>query len=378
MHGNQVIPFAMASEKNLPSEFDQFFVSEVDYWGNNNKTSKIKAASRIIYSSEARKKISLLINQTCPDLAHIHLIYHQISPSILPIIQEAGIPIIQTLHDYKPVCPTYSLVSKNQICERCKGKRFYNAILQKCNHDSLSFSAINSLEMYLHHSLGWYDIPDMFITPSAFMRNKLIEFGMPKEKLVHIPNFVDPEKFQVSYESEDYFVYIGRLVPIKGLITLLQAMKKVNSNIRLLLLGDGPQRTELEMITEDSDLHNVEFLGQLDFQNLIRVVSCAKFYVLPSEVYENCPMAVLESMALGKPVIGSKIGGIPELIIDGEDGLLFETGNSNHLADKINWMIDNSKSCADMGINARRKIEQFYNPEIHYQAVSEQYSRILN
>ena len=368
----------MASQKNLPSEFDQYFVSEVDYWGKNNNASKINAASRVIYSSEARKKIDLLIDQTSPDLAHIHLIYHQISPSILPIIQENGIPIIQTLHDYKPVCPTYSLVSKNQICERCKGKKFYNALIQKCNHDSLGFSAINSIEMYLHHLLGWYDIPDLFITPSNFMRNKLIEFGMSPEKLVHIPNFVDPEKFQVANSSEDYFVYIGRLVPIKGLITLLQAMKKVNGGLRLLLLGDGPQRNELEKIAETLGLSNVEFLGQLGFQELIGVVSAAKFNVLPSEVYENCPMAVLESMVLGKPVIGSKIGGIPELIIDGEDGLLFESGNSDHLAEKINWMIDNPRSCSEMGIMARQKIEQDYNPEIHYQAVTAQYKKILN
>jgi glycosyltransferase involved in cell wall biosynthesis len=232
--------------------------------------------------------------------------------------------------------------------------------------------------MYLHHFLGWYDIPDLFITPSNFMRNKLIEFGMSPQKLVHIPNFVEPEKFQVSDESEEYFVYVGRLVPIKGLITLLQAMKKVKTSMRLLLLGDGPQRDILEQVSEESGLHNVYFLGQLEFQELIRVVSLAKFNILPSEVYENCPMSVLESMAMGKPVIGSNIGGIPELISDGVDGLLFETGNSDHLAEKINWMIDHPKSCSDMGITARRKIEQFYNPEIHYQAVAEQYSRILN
>ena len=367
----------MASPKNSPNPYDEYFVSEVDYWGENNFKSKIRAALRVFYSSEARKNIQQLINRTNPDLAHIHLIYHQISPSILPIIKEAGIPIIQTLHDYKPICPTYSLVSKNRICERCKGKRFYNAVFQKCNHDSISFSGINSLEMYLHHSLGWYDIPDIFITPSEFMRNKLIEFGMPPDKLVHIPNFVDPKKFKPSQHSEDYFVYIGRLVPIKGLITLLEAMKKVKGTIRLLLIGDGPQRNELEKITQDLSLRNVEFLGKLDFQELINVVKLSKFNVLPSEVYENCPMAVLESMALGKPVIGSNIGGIPELIIDGEDGLLFETGNTDDLAEKLNWMIGNPKSSSEMGINARKKIEQVYNPENHYQKVIRLYDELL-
>ena len=377
-HGNQVIPFAMESPKNLPTEYERYFVSGVDYWGNNNYKSRIKAASRVFYSSEAREKVNRLIKNTNPDIAHIHLIYHQISPSILPIIQEAGIPIIQTLHDYKPVCPTYSLVSKNKICERCKGNRFYNAAIQRCNHDSIFYSGINSIEMYLHHSLGWYDIPNMFITPSEFMRNKLVEFGMPPEKMFHIPNFVDQTKFTQSNQSDNYFVYIGRLVPIKGLKTLLQAMKKVNGNTQLLLIGEGPQRSELEKMAWDLDLRNVRFLGHLEFKDLTNVISRAKFCVLPSEVYENCPMAVLESMAIGKPVIGSRIGGIPELISDGEDGLLFEAGNSDELAEKIDWMIRNSKMVVKMGGNARKKVVQEYNPQIHYQKVMHLYSKILN
>ena len=155
-------------------------------------------------------------------------------------------------------------------------------------------------------------------------------------------------------------------------------MKKVKGTDRLLLLGEGPQRNELEKIKEDLGLYNVEFLGQLDFQELINVVSLSKFNVLPSEVYENCPMAVLETMALGKPVIGSKIGGIPELIIDGEDGLLFETGNIDDLAEKLNWMIVNPERRTEMGIRARKKIENIYSPELHYQAVTAEYKRLLD
>ena len=376
-NGNEVIPYAMKSPKNIPSEYDDYFVSNVDYWGKNSTKSRIKAASRIFYSNEARRKIKHLIERTKPDLAHIHLIYHQISPSILPIIKEAGIPIIQTLHDYKPVCPTYSLISKNKICERCKGKKFYNAFIQRCNHDSIIFSGINSAEMYLHHSLGWYDIPDLFITPSNFMRDKLIEFGMPPDKLVHIPNFVNPKKFTVSNQAEDYFVYIGRLIPIKGLKTLIRAMGNINGRTKLLLIGEGPQRSELEMITLEMNLTNVKFLGQLDFHELIKIVSQAKFSVLPSEVYENCPMAVLESMAMGKPVIGAEIGGIPELINDNVDGFLFESGNSEDLAKKINKMIDDPDMNQEMGTNARKKIEQLYNPEIHYQQVMILYDQLL-
>ncbi|MCJ7696192.1 MAG: glycosyltransferase family 4 protein, partial [Anaerolineaceae bacterium] len=138
-----------------------------------------------------------------------------------------------------------------------------------------------------------------------------------------------------------------------------------------------PQRSELEMITLEMNLSNVKFLGQLDFHELIKIVSQAKFSVLPSEVYENCPMAVLESMAMGKPVIGAKIGGIPELINDNVDGFLFESGNSEDLAEKINKMIDDPDMNQEMGINARKKIEQLYNPEIHYQQVMILYDQLL-
>jgi glycosyltransferase involved in cell wall biosynthesis len=232
--------------------------------------------------------------------------------------------------------------------------------------------------MYLHHSLGWYDIPDIFITPSEFMRNKLMEFGMPSDKLFHVPNFVDPNKFTFSNQPEDYFVYIGRLVPIKGLVTLLQAMKGINGSTKLLLIGEGPQHTELEKMAQELDLRNVKFMGHLEFHELINILSRAKFSVLPSEVYENCPMAVLESMAMGKPVIGAKIGGIPELIIDGVDGFLFESGNSKDLSEKISWMINDPKRNKEMGINARTKIEQKYNPIVHYQKIMSLYTQLLN
>jgi len=366
----------MKHPKNLPSPYDRYFVSQVNFWNNPSLQEKIRAAGRVLYSVEARRRIRELIEDVKPDIAHIHLIYHQISPAILPIIKEYGIPIVQTLHDYKPICPTYSLVSKGRVCERCRGKFFYHATLQRCNRGSLPASVLNSIEMYLHHMLRWYDLPDVYITPSDFMRRKMIELGMPPEKFVHIPNFVDPQKHPYSTDFGDYFVYVGRLVPIKGIRTLLLAMKQVDE-ARLLIIGDGPQREELEEFTTYSRLENVEFLGYQSTEILLGLMSRARFSVLPSECYENCPMSVLESMAMGKPVIGARIGGIPELISHSEDGMLFESGNVDDLADKIDYMLTDPQRCQEMGMRAREKVVVHYNPKAHHRQILAVYQQLL-
>lgn len=376
--GHHIIPFAMQHPKNFTTPYEEYFVSEVNYWNGPSFRDKIKASGRIFYSSEANRKIRRLIEATQPDIAHIHLIYHQISPSILPVIKEYNIPIVQTLHDYKPICPTYSLVSNGKICEQCRGKKFYNATLQRCNHNSITASFLNTAEMYAHHALRWYDIPDMYITPSNFMRTKIIEFGMSADKIVHIPNFVDTSQYKYSKKMDNYFIYLGRLHQIKGVRTLLLAMEKIRkSNAKLLLIGDGPQRAELEKLAQELDLSNVEFCGYQTGEKLLTLLENTMFNVLPSEVYENCPMSVLELMAVGKPTVGARIGGIPELIEDGEDGLLFESGNVDDLAEKLNYLWENPSRCIEMGKAARKKVVKNYNPDLHYQEILQIYEQIV-
>ncbi|HRQ39345.1 MAG TPA: glycosyltransferase family 4 protein [Chloroflexota bacterium] len=377
--GHEIVPFAMAHPKNLPSPYESFFVSEVNYWDNPSLGQKMRAAGRVLYSREARQKIGQLLQQTQPDIAHVHLIYHQISPSILLALKDFGLPIIQTLHDYKPICPTYSFVASGRICERCLGGKFYQAALQKCNHDSLMSSTLSAIEMYLHHSLGWYDLPDMYITPSNFMRQKMMEFGLPGEKLIHIANFVDASQYAFSPTHSGYFVYLGRLTSIKGVHTLLIAMSKLKSrHARLLIIGDGPQRAELEALKVQLGLHNVEFCGYQTADALSQLLAQALFNILPSECYENCPMSVLEMMAFGKPTIGADIGGIPELIQHDETGFLFESGNAEDLAQKIDQMLSSYSKIQIMGEQARQLAEEKYSPQTHYQQILSVYHQFLS
>jgi glycosyltransferase involved in cell wall biosynthesis len=378
--GHEVIPFAMKHPRNIPSPYSKYFVSEVNYWDNPTPLEKLQAAGRVLYSSEARRKISEIIDQTHPDIAHIHLIYHQISPSFLPDLRKKSIPIIQTLHDYKPICPTYSMVANNEICERCKGKHFYHATLLRCNHGSFIGSALSSTEMYLHHALRYYDLPDIYIAPSDFMRKKMIQYGIPAKKLVHVPNFIDINyAFEEKNIKKKQFIYVGRLVHIKGLSTLLDAMKILGlSDYRLIIVGDGPERPALENYIKKHNITNIEFVGYKNKDEVNQLLTQSQFSILPSIVYENCPLSILESMAVGTPVIGSRIGGIPELINDGVDGFLFEPKNPEDLAKKMFIMLSNSRATIEMGRIAKLKVKQKYNPEIHYEKIIAIYDKLLS
>jgi glycosyltransferase involved in cell wall biosynthesis len=377
--GHQVIHFSMQHPENLPSPYSDDFVSHVDFWNTGGWVDQIKSAGRILYSREARHKIANLIERTKPDIAHIHLIYHQITQAIVPILKEHGIPVVQTLHDYKPICPTYRLLSNGAICERCKGKKFYHAALQRCNNGKLGASLLNSVEMYLHHSLKWYDLPDIYHAPSKFLLSKMVEFGMPERKFIHLPLFIDPDKFTFSEHTENYFVYFGRLAPVKGVKTLIEAMAKIKKpDSRLLIIGDGPQRAELENLTSNLSLKNVEFLGYRTSDDLRRIVSGSLFSIYPSEWYENLPLSVMESMAMGKPVIAAEIGGIPELINHGEDGMLFKTKDADQLADTIQSLLSDPERCRKMGRAARDKIVARFNPPDHHREILKLYNRLLS
>ena len=377
--GHEVIPFAMKHARNFPTPYSNYFVSEVNYWENPTLFEKLRAGGRVLYSSEARKNVRKIIDQTHPDIAHIHLIYHQISPSFLPDLHKKGIPIIQTLHDYKPICPTYSMVANDEVCERCKGKDFFHATLVRCNHGSFVGSLLSSTEMYLHHALGYYNLPDVYITPSNFMREKMIQYGLNAEKIYHVPNFIDTNDVFEVQPKEKQFIYVGRLVPIKGIATLLKAMKILAlKEYRLIIVGDGPERPELESYIHKNNISNIEFLGYQNKRVVYRLLGQSQFSILPSICYENCPLSVLKSMAAGTPVIGSRIGGIPELIDDGTDGLLFEPKNPEDLAQKILRMLSNPQDTAQMGKLAKLKVERKYNPKSHYQKIISLYEKLLS
>lgn len=378
-NGHEVIPFSMDHEQNPPSPYSDYFYSYIDFPTELSKSGirpKLRVAERVLYSREAKANIQRLIKDTKPDIAHVHGIAHETSPSILAALKEAGVPTVQTLHDYKLICPNSSFISNGEICERCKGRRYFNAVRHRCKRGSLSASMLSAAELYFHKYGQMYEgNVDIFITPSEFLKHKLIEHGV-QNPIIQLPNFIDIDSFQPHSEPEDYFVFYGRLVAIKGVHTLLKAMQAVNHS-HLYIAGNGESEAELRAFATENDLDNVTFLGHLSADRLVPLIQRAAFTVVPSEWYENYSMTVIESLACGTPVIGARIGGIPEQIIDGWNGLLFEPGDEHELANKINKLLNSPELVSEMGRHARQRVEEINSPAYHYKHTLAIYERLL-
>ncbi len=374
---HQVAFFSMFDKRNLSCPQSKYFIDHIDYETPvKNIKPKILQSLKMLYSFEAKEKIEELLNDYQIDIAHLHNIHHQISPSILDVFVKYKVPTVMTLHDYKLVCPSYSMLTDGKPCEKCKNGKYFWCFLKKCTKDSYAKSLLNVVEMYLHHKiLHIYDKIDVFISPSIFLKKKLKEVGFKKE-IVHLPNFINAKDYLPKYSfNEKIICYFGRLSEEKGLFTLLEAVKGID--IKLKIVGDGPIKENLKFKVKSEKLDNVDFLGYKSGRELENEIKRSMTVVLPSECYENNPRIVLEAFVLGKPVIGSKIGGIPELVQDGKTGLTFEPRNISDLRNKIEYLVNSPDKISKMGKNARKFVEKNFNPEKHYQELMRIYQMAM-
>jgi glycosyltransferase involved in cell wall biosynthesis len=374
--GHKVFFWGMHHLSNPPYPLQEYFVNYVDLNNLKGIRRKFQVAVNMFYSFEAKEKIQKFIEIEKPNIIHLHNFAHQISPSILDVFKKYKIPTIMTMHDYKLVCPVYTLYSNNKPCERCKDGRFYQCTINKCTKNSLAKSFLNTLEMYFHHKfLHIYDLVGIYISPSRFLKNKVEEMGL-KGEVVYLPNFINLDEYTPQYNSEEKsIIYFGRLSQEKGLLTLVEAMKGLD--IKLKIIGDGPLKETLEYKVKEEKIENIEFLGYLGGEQLKKNVRKAMFVVLPSEWYENNPLSIIEGFALGKPAIGARIGGIPELVKDNETGLTFEAGNAEDLRQKIEDLISDPNKVEQMGKIARKLVEQEFNREKHYESLIAIYQQAI-
>lgn len=364
----------MQDSRNVPSPFADSFVSHVELNGSGRAPGRARAALRVLYSFEARQKLSALLRREKPDVAHLHNIAHQLSPSIIDALEKSGTPMVQTLHDYKLACPAYLMTAGGQPCDACVPGKFYNAVLKRCTQDSLSASLVSCLEMYLHRLRKTYSKVSAFLCPSEFMLGVMKRAGFNETKLFHVPNFLNLDFYTPSFKRSGYFIYVGRLSREKGLDVLLAAKRKVGRP-DMVVVGDGELRPSLEK--EASNGNGISLSGFLSRERLAEVWRGAAFTVVPSVWYENFPYAVLESFAFGKPVIASRIGGMPELVSDGETGFLVEPGDAEALAEKISGLASRPDEIWRMGRLARRMLEERYSAESHYERIMSHYERML-
>ena len=377
-NGHEVIDFSMKDEKNFESKYADFFVDGVDYNKKQSIFSKIKSGMKIIYSLEAKKKLEKLIKETKPDIAHLHIFQHQLSLSILDVLKKYNIPIVYTAHDLKMICPNYKMLTNGQVCEKCKGEKYYNCLKNKCIKDSTVKSAIGMIEAYVNKWRKAYDKIDYIITPSKFYKDKFIEFGIDANKVTHIPNFLTEENIEYDeLENQDYYLYFGRLSEEKGIMTLIKAVQE--AKVKLKIVGTGPLKEEIEKFVNENKLTNIEILGFKSGKELYTIVANSKCVVLPSEWYENGPYSAIEALKLGRPIIGSDLGGIPELIDEGENGYIFRYKNILDLEEKLFFMEKTDYlQQKEMSQNSKNIFKKRYTGVNHFKVIYEIYEKVLN
>lgn len=348
--GHQVEYFGMEHEGMCMGNTMNAYTKEMDFH-TGSMLSKITYPFKIIYSAEARKKIRLILEEFSPDVVHLNNFNYQLTPSIILEVvkwrkkREKECKIIYTAHDYQLICPNHMLynIEKKSICEKCIGGHFGNCLKNKCIHGSSMRSVIGTLEAFFWNKIKVYQYIDKVICCSDFMKEKIDKNLILADKTLALHNFVE-EHINIKSEKKKYVLYFGRLSEEKGILTL-QKVCKALPHIPFVFAGSGP----LENIIEK--LPNASYVGFKNGEQLEKLISEAQFTIYPSEWYENCPFSVMESQMYGTPVIGAKIGGIPELIIENKTGLLFESGNEKDLKTKIECLWEDKKKIEEYSQN---------------------------
>jgi len=378
-YGHSVAFFAMQDNRNLPDPNTDLFVSNIDFRKLNRKKNPLtglRVLCRAIYSIEARKKFNKLLSRFKPDIVHLQNTHAHITPSIIFEAKRYKIPVVWTLHDYKLICPnSHFLIDKfKKICEACGKNSYYKAIQKRCKKGSLLASTMASVEAYAHRIMKVRDYVDIFLSPSKFLRNKLIEYGFSEKKVVHMPLFIPENFFKKSNGNKGYFLFLGKLEPIKGIYQLLEACR-IAQVAKLILAGriEEPLASELPNLLPP----NAQYVGVKQGKELQELLQDALALVLPSLWYENQPFAILEAFARGKPVIASRLGGMIELVEDGVSGILVPPGDIRALADAMKWMVNNPEKTKEIGKNAYEYALCAHSPENHYRQLMEVYRMVI-
>lgn len=340
-------------------------------------SQKAKAAANVMWSSEAYGTIREIIRRECVDIAHCHNLFPLISPSAYSACQDEGIPVVQTLHNFRLLCPCATLFRSGGKCEQCiRMKNLFPGIVHGCYRESRSATALVASMLAFHRGIGtWETKVDVYIALSEFARRKFEEGGLAGSRIEVKCNLTNPSTR--ARVGGDFGVFVGRLASEKGVATLLRAWKASGTSYPLRIIGDGPLRCGLERECEDLRLNQVHFEGHLDARSALEAIQNSRFLVFPSECYENCPMTILEAFACGAPVIASRLGSTEEMVEDWRTGRLFESGNADQLAAILNWAFANRGAFDSIGQNARAEYEAKYEPTQNLRALERIYERAI-
>ena len=363
-HGHDVAVFAMDYPENIETVWKRYFPNEIKFTPG---VGMLETFMRMFGLGEVKRKFNFLLNDFKPDVVHLNNIHTQLSPVIARLAHKRRTKVIWTLHDYKLLCPRYDcLRNGNEVCEECFVDK-HKVLEYKCmkNSNLASMLAYKEGMKWSHKKLEGYT--DVFICPSQFMYNKMAQGGFDRKKMYTLCNFIDIERTRRdSYDKEDYYCFIGRLSFEKGIETLIEAARTLPYHLKII--GGGPLA---DILKEKAKGANIEFTGYKEWPEIKEIVGKARFSVVPSEWYENNPLSVIEAQCLGTPVLGANIGGIPELIKEGVNGMCFESRNIMDLKNKIEKMFILNVDYKQLAKSSQIR----YSSEKHYNELLELYQQ---
>jgi glycosyltransferase involved in cell wall biosynthesis len=344
----------------------------VTYERSNHEIEQFSAlqramlVKRIVWAADSRREFDQLLAREAPDLVHVHNTFLMISPSIYSACRDHGVPVVQTLHNYRLMCPGALFLRDGRVCEDCVEHSVWRGVRHGCYRDSHIETAGVALMLAWHRQTKTYQkLLDCLVAGTEFARTKFVAAGFDANKIVVKPNFVDPDPGPRE-RIGDYAVFAGRLSQEKGIATILDAWEHLSPHCALKIVGDGPLRASLEAQAKERGLSGVTFCGRISRDETIETVKGARFQITPSIWYEAFPMVIVEAFACGVPVLCSRLGGMQEIVTDHCTGLHFTPGDAQDLADKVEWAWNHPAELAEMGRAARRKYEADYTAEKNY------------
>lgn len=381
-NGHEIIPFSIKSSRNLPNNHEKYFLDIVDdevYFAQSKKSVKVifKSFTRMFYSLEAKRKFKQLLSDTKPDLVYIIQMHNKISPSIVDAAKEMQIPVIHRISDFQYMCPNALFYNeKKGVCEDClKGKRI-NCIKYRCVLNSPVYSGIKMAAKWLHDLMGVTKKINAFVVPSLFTLEKLHKYGIPSNKLYHIPTFFNLKEDNPIVEYKPFILFVGRIEKQKGLMTLIKAFENTEYTLKIIGFSNDGYEDELKDYLKNKK-HNIEFLGRKNFEEIVPYLKSCLCTVVPSEWYDNFPNVILESFAFKKAVIATNFGSLPELVHNNQTGLTFKYADVDDLRNKIRFMLENANKARLMGENAYNQIITLYTSRKHYEQLMNLFSFVV-
>ncbi|NQV89529.1 MAG: glycosyltransferase family 4 protein [Parcubacteria group bacterium] len=372
--GHEVIPFAMAHPDSIQTPYKTFFPSFVHTEKTSLGWQGMRTMGRMLYSGEAKRKMRKLIKATKPDICHVHNIYTQLSPSILSALQARNVPVVMTVHDHHLISPQYNIWASG-CGEDYRNVGFFGAMRSRFHKGSALASLAQTATFKFHKMLGLYrNNVDVFICPSQYMKRQLVHGGFPQEKLRVVPYGIESHHIEPRYDHDWYFLYVGRLSEEKGVDTIIRAAK-ILDDVPLKIVGTGPQSAWLHKLAHGHE--NIEFLGYRSGKELDDLYRGATALLLPSRVHENAPLVALEAMSHGTPVIASDVGGVSEMVLDRQTGILVDPADLDAWTEAMLRTYHDSEFTQQMATGARERVARSFLLERHYQEVINIYNELI-